>query len=780
MARGRGGRGFAGGSGGGNGNRSNPNSSNSNNNTDRAGGRGGFGRGRGGDRGGRGHFNSRGGRGGGGGGHKDNWTYTQKSKGNHHRQDNTQYHQDNYQHGDSFGYELQCLLNFEQLAVHLNAGEDDQDLEVEKTKSIALAGQLLHSNHNLQNLQKKLDRCSCGLQDYLPSPTKSPLTPLVPMASGSPHPTLDQFLRVVREKFETRNLDGGWELRELLSLEPPLDEAHLNLQGELVQQYSSLRTANTARLRNKCRDGIPQDAAGENLSKLLYDYLNFLRKDLEHANEQNGDIFEIRAGLEDILGSCVVALSDITYGVVVLPFTLYIAKVLAKISLGIDRIPELAEKAKLRRKTADSSTPSEKVTFVEDCANLVRDAFIKCLADKTGTGGLAGAGRRSRPENKRMGIYTTANLCLKLLLQCDKLRNAEQMFNSIDAQSPPLAFYPAAQRVTYLYYLGRYYFANSHFYRAQMALQASYNQCHLQALKHRRLILTYLIASNLCLGRFPSINLLSRPEASSLAEKWVNLCKIITRGDLAEFRRHLDPRNETGQWFLRKRVLLQLQNRCEILVWRSLARRVFIVSGFHGGEDNKVPFLRLGELQAAAEWMERSSPQPLGERNANMPSAPTMFKRPTFQNGNEENESPEYVDEDFREVDEAIDETGFQPDRGYYVDGEDAQTGGYEEIMANHENLQPPDVGEMESIVCSMIQQGLMKGFVTHSNPRFAIPGAKARGPLATGFPNIWEQVTSDCSDYVPGWVREETSNRPAFGGGGRVVNLRGARPVGA
>jgi hypothetical protein len=33
------------------------------------------------------------------------------------------------------------------------------------------------------------------------------------------------------------------------------------------------------------------------------------------------------------------------------------------------------------------------------------------------------------------------------------------MFASISAQSPPLAHFPASQRVTYLYYLGRYLFS---------------------------------------------------------------------------------------------------------------------------------------------------------------------------------------------------------------------------------------------------------------------------------------------------------------------------------
>lgn len=422
--------------------------------------------------------------------------------------------------------------------------------------------------------------------------------------------------------------------------------------------------------------------------------------------------------------------------------------------------------------TQNGSEGAEKVTLVEDCANLIRDAFIKCLADKTGTSGMQGAGRKSRPENKRMGIYTTANLCLKLLLQCDKLRNAEMMFTSIDAQSPPLSFYPAAQRVSFLYYLGRYHFANSHFFRAQRSLQAAYDQCHVQALKHRRLILTYLIASNVCLGRFPSTKLLSRAETVSQASRWIALRQIISSGDIGGLRRYLSLAAETGKWFLGKRLLLQLQNRCEVLVWRSLVRRTFIITGYQGGEDKTVPFLRLSELQAAADWLE-TRPQLRNE---------TPIKQHSMFHDHEETfllfpqpktDAYSYVDEDFHELDEAIADTAFDIEQGIYGADDQPHRNSYPPLLENAPLS--PDIGETESIVCSLIQQGLLRGFVTHANPRFAIPGAKSRGPLATGFPNIWRQISTATSNEVPGWVNDENEGSVlASGGSGLSLGFGG------
>lgn len=99
-------------------------------------------------------------------------------------------------------------------------------------------------------------------------------------------------------------------------------------------------------------------------------------------------------------------------GVIVLPTVLYLSKVLAKLAMGLDRRPELI--AHLLRLEGRSSQEEslEKVTLVEQSANVVREAFIKCLTDRSGTPGIHG-----KPEGRRIGIYLMANLCLKLLFQ---------------------------------------------------------------------------------------------------------------------------------------------------------------------------------------------------------------------------------------------------------------------------------------------------------------------------------------------------------------------------
>ena len=493
----------------------------------------------------------------------------------------------------------------------------------------------------------------------------------------------------------------------------------------------------------------------------------------------------------------VICLGDTTFGFIILANVVSLGKLLARFSIGLDQSPELVSELRKDFSARTTSDVREKLMLIEDAANILREAFIKCLSDRSGP---SGAGRHALPHGKRTGIYRIGNLCLKLLFHCGKVSSATTMFMSLDAQSPLLSHYPASQRVTYLYYLGRYFFANNHFYRAQLALQAAYDQCHAQAVKNRRLILTYLIASNICLGRFPSSKLLLRRESTELAKHYLPLCRIIASGHLARFHQYLSLNGAHGQWFLRKRLLLQLRNRCELLVWRSLVRRVFVEVGYPGGEDNKTPFLRLSLLQAAA----RSALQPDRQLEASLPSTMSASKlpflvdrttiSPDFDFGTEDTE---IADVDFAGMQEAAAAKGFDLKSGTYREPAEHRKRPSTTNSRPESKEDRPSMEEVECVMAALIQQDLIFGFLTHSNPRFAIPGAKTRGPVAVGFPSVWSVIEARKQGHeVPGWVEEpkqkcsngfEASKSAmtaraggGVGAGGRVINLSGARPVGA
>lgn len=299
-------------------------------------------------------------------------------------------------------------------------------------------------------------------------------------------------------------------------------------------------------------------------------------------------------------------------------------------------------------------------------------------------------------------------------------------------------------------------FANNHFYWSQLALQSAYDQCHARCISHRRLILTYLIAANTVLGKFPSRALMSRPEAAGLLEKFAPVSKAICRGDLVSFKRALGPEGGNERWFFQRGLLLPLMSRCEMLVWRSLARRVFLLTYITPADANSrtAPTLDINDLLTAAQYSQKvleGWQRPVDSTNM----------RPARQHTN-----AIFLQKNLPDMEPPTRPLKLMANQG---------------VVFGNKN---PGIADVEAIVASLVQQGFLHGFVSHKLQRFAILGAKQRGgALNAGFPEPWkvmqEEAQSsgyDASMPVPGWVREERTV-----GLGGVVNLSGiARPVGS
>ncbi|THC95653.1 hypothetical protein EYZ11_004866 [Aspergillus tanneri] len=614
--------------------------------------------------------------------------------------------------------------------------------------------------------------------------------------ASSGTPVLDRFLSGLSDLVKNRD---GDKLQDFLQIEPPLSNVYQQMVNELQQQYPNTPQKDADLLR-RCEGLVPRTKGSSSWTAFptfMKLYFTFLRD----VNVDN--LLETYNMLKGLVNQCVLALGDGQFGVIILPTVLYLSKVLAKLAMGLDRRPELVAHLLRMEGNNDQDESIEKVTLVEKSANVVREAFIKCLTDRSGTPGVQG-----KPEGKR----------------CGKLRNAEQMFASISAQSPPLKYFPASQRVTYLQYLGRYLFFNNLFFPARIALQSAYDQCHCRALSQKRVILTYLIPCNMIMGRFPSLGLLQRPESEGLADRFIPICRLIMRGDYIAFREHLALDSPSTEWFAKNGILLALRNRCEILVWRSLARKVFTHGGFHGepqGQSQRgpPPFLYLNKLETAVRWLQwqhaQSAQGGLGfrQRNGGIDAkagnndigSQLIYKLsdPDFAGVDQVNGAELKPDStllsqyaDYLCPDVFFDEQGLpQPnltksliDGQLPVDYQDLKLdpyANYSDSDSENEKGKPTVMmRELESILASLLSQGLMRGYLTHKNPRFAIPGARIRGALPTGFPNVWQTILAreGDDDSVPGWVQPPPASANTFGAaaaGGRVVNLSGARPVG-
>jgi hypothetical protein len=232
------------------------------------------------------------------------------------------------------------------------------------------------------------------------------------------------------------------------------------------------------------------------------------------------------------------------------------------------------------------------------------------------------------------------------------------------------------------------------------------------------------------------------------------IAQAIKKGDMLSFKRALGQDGGNEQWFFKYGVLLPLLSRCEVLVWRSLARRIFLLT-FKWPFDptsNKAPMLHIQDLVAAAQfcqkqlegWSRPVSSITAMQSGRQHPNA--MFLKP--------------VDLE-------------PPQQGR------KHLGPYGGMIFGNKM---PEIHDVEAILASLISQGLMNGFLSHNMGVFAIKNSKTMGgPLKAGFPDVWKVLQTKAAREgrggdVPGWVQNERNT-----GMGGVVNLSGiARPVGS
>ena len=299
----------------------------------------------------------------------------------------------------------------------------------------------------------------------------------------------------------------------------------------------------------------------------------------------------------------------------------------------------------------------------------------------------------------------------------------------------------------------------------------------------------------MCIGRFPSKILLLDPAGHKISRPFLEICKVVKAGDVGKFLTITDHTKGNGNalWLLRRGILLELRNRGEVICWRNLIFKCMRIAGMKPDTGRGVPFLRFNVVMAAARM-----------------SVETQRAREFVSGGLD----GAYVDPDYDEEDEEQDATSQhssnlfgqqQQNSGF---GQQQQGHGFGQqngsgdggmvngngISNNHNAsivLHDPTDEEINSIFLSLISQKFLKGYIAYDSEdllksRFAIMGAKNtndKEPWRAGFPNIWDVVRikeEELEDNVPGWITvEKRRAQENSTGGGFVVNLSGARPVG-
>lgn len=81
--------------------------------------------------------------------------------------------------------------------------------------------------------------------------------------------------------------------------------------------------------------------------------------------------------------------------------------------MTLDKRPDLTRR--LRKLSNFDQSGEGRKTLVESTAELIQRAFTMCLTERSVN--RTGVGKDGRPDGKKVGIYSFANLVLKLLFQ---------------------------------------------------------------------------------------------------------------------------------------------------------------------------------------------------------------------------------------------------------------------------------------------------------------------------------------------------------------------------
>jgi len=222
-----------------------------------------------------------------------------------------------------------------------------------------------------------------------------------------------KFLSSIRGFVIAQN---GDELRNWLLVENSVPEIYFQLSQELRTQFRSTpggggnSTSDALeKLIDKC---LPEEdnAQDEGKGSPWPGFNSFMKEYLEYWRDVDfDDIIRLHARLSDLLTSCANALTNPTYGTMLLQTSMSLSESLSKLVMSLTRQPHLmAQIQGGGNMTSGGDDAGEQKSIVELAADIIQKIFTSCLGDRSST-------RWSPPKGKKVAVYLFANLTLKLL-----------------------------------------------------------------------------------------------------------------------------------------------------------------------------------------------------------------------------------------------------------------------------------------------------------------------------------------------------------------------------
>lgn len=218
----------------------------------------------------------------------------------------------------------------------------------------------------------------------------------------------------------------------------------------------------------------------------------------------------------------------------------------------------------------------------------------------------------------------------------------------------------------------------------------------------------------------------------SLAPIFSQFTQAVRTGNHLLFQQALESHED---WLLRKGLLLTLTYRLRPLLWRSLSRRTFLLTYVAPTEadSRKAATLELSRLLITTSYVQK-------RLEGYLPARPAAKRTSQVNNM--------FLKAVANSAGPGTGTSTLAPPPGgpKLLRPNEGLVWGNMAITAEH----------VECMVASLCAQGLLHGYLAHSQGRFAIMGAKQKGSaVVAGWPPVYE-VLSRMDDEIPGWVRDQ------------------------
>jgi len=214
--------------------------------------------------------------------------------------------------------------------------------------------------------------------------------------------------------------------------------------------------------------------------------------------------------------------------------------------------------------------------------------------------------RGTDTPDKRDATFFLANTLFRLYYDIDNIRLCDTILKNLEKQLRRIEAFPMADQTLFHFWRGRIYLTQQRVRQAYEELSKSFNMCTNNSFRNKQIIFTYLVATAIPIGIFPSTSLLNH---FGLTSKFGALIDSIRRGHIHSFYLALGVgigvNPGTRDWFTKRGVWMLLREKGEVLVWRSLIRRVALLqreqnpSAFVAGSKGPPPTLDLCAIHTA-------------------------------------------------------------------------------------------------------------------------------------------------------------------------------------